>query len=75
MFEPNPKLASDSNEHQCHTDGVRILPSPQYVTIGLPPGFNGCRLNVVYHDGKSKGLRISKRVAEVLLALGYSEEG
>lgn len=75
MFEPNENLPSASSEHACHTDGVRILPKMQHVTVGLPPGFNGCRLNVIYHDGESKGLRISKKVAEVLLAQGFPAEG
>lgn len=75
MFKPDSKLPSDSNEHACYAQGVRILPKVQSVTVGLPPGFNGCRLNVTYHDGQSKGLRVSKRVAEVLLAKGWPAEG
>ena len=75
MFKADHDLPSDSYEHACHTRGVRVLPKPQSVSVGLPPGFDGCRLNVVFHDGKSKGLRISRRVAEVLLAQGFSAEG
>jgi len=69
---PNPKLPSDSGNHAFITTGVRLLPKPQSVQVGLsgPP-----RLNVVFHDGESKGLRISKRLAEVLIALGFSYEG
>ena len=75
MFRPDPELASDSNDHACFTKGVRVLPKPQLIDVGLPPAFDGCRLNVVYHDGVSKGLRISKRVAEVLIAQGFAAEG
>lgn len=76
MFKrPDRSLPSDSSLHSFHTKGVRVLPKPQNVQIGLPPGFNGCRLNVIHYDGITKGLRISKRVAEVLLALGFSAEG
>ena len=65
-FKPNPRLPSDSKEHACRTKGVRIIPKPRSLSIGLPPSFNGCRLNVVYHDGLCNSLRVSKRVAEVL---------
>ena len=75
MFRPNKKLPSTSNQHACRTKGVRILPKPQFVTVGLPPGFNKCCLNVVYHDGICRSYTISKKVAEVLSANGISTEG
>jgi len=75
LFKPDSTLPSDSNLHCCHTRGVRVLPKPRDVSVGLPPGFNGCRLNVTYHDGRCVGLRISKRVAEILLARGFGAEG
>lgn len=73
---PNPELPSDSSFHAFICSGVRLLPKPQSVQVGLPSqSSSGCRLNVVFHDGENRGLRISKRTAEVLIALGFSYEG
>jgi len=72
---PKTDLPSDSWAYDCITDGVRNLPKPQSITVGLPPGFKGCRLNVVYHDGQTKSMVISKRVAEVIIASGIPTEG
>ena len=58
-----------------HTKGVRELPKPQTVVVGLTPGFSKCCLNVLDHENMSKSLPISKAVAEVLLSLGFSSEG
>jgi copper chaperone CopZ len=57
------------------TKGVRKLATPQSVQIGLPPGFKTMVLNVVYADGKVKTLKISKAVAEALIAYGFNYEG
>jgi len=58
-----------------HVKGVRKLSEPLSAQVGLPPGFSGCRFNVVSHDGTTESLPISKRMAEVLLSLGFSVEG
>lgn len=57
-----------------HTSGVRVMPKPLSMSVGLPPGFNGCRLNVRY-PSEFNSLRISKRVAEALIASGMPHEG
>ena len=55
--------------------GVRQLPNqdrpPQ---IMLPPDSQGCRL-VITRNGNTELLRISKRVAEELIAANFSWEG
>lgn len=62
----------DSQDYHMMAKGVRIIPKAQNVQINLPNGNDSCRLDVIHHDGSSKGYRISKRVAEVLIAEGYS---
>ena len=62
----------DSQDYLCYSKGVRIIPKSQNIQINLPNGNDGCRLDVIHHDGSSKGYRISKRVAEVLISEGYS---
>ena len=67
-LEPKEDLPSDSKEHWVISNGVRHLPKPQHLTVTVND--EGCRLCVGYHDGVNKALRISKRVAEVLIADG-----
>ena len=50
------------------TDGVSEILKPQYVQVGLPPGFPKTVLNVVFADGTAEGLPISKKGAEELIA-------
>jgi hypothetical protein len=57
------------------TEGVRKLPKPQSVQVGLTPGFKQTVLNVVHQDGTAESLPISKKVAETLIAKGMSYEG
>ncbi len=56
--------------------GVKRIPKPQYIQVILPSSrFRKCSLNVVYKDNSSAILPISKKVAEVLIANGFSYEG
>jgi len=57
------------------TKDVPKLDEPQFVQVGLPPAFDGCRLNTTFADGTTKSLRISKIVAAVLIAQGTPYEG
>jgi len=64
------------------TDGVRKLPKPQAISIGLPKVLAGdkwrCRnpvLNVVDAKGASRSFKISKKVAEALISTGIGYEG
>lgn len=61
----------DSQDYHLISKGVRAIPKAQNIQIGLDRQ-DGCRLNVIHHDGSSKGYRISKRVAEVLISEGYN---
>ncbi len=52
--------------------GVREIEKPD--NVGITIDFNGrCRLDVL-ENGDSRGLPISQKVAEVLIALGFSFE-
>lgn len=53
------------------TKGVRKLDKPQNVQVQLTPS-KKAMLVVVYADGQSLTLPISKKVAEVLIANGTS---
>ena len=65
----------DVKEVKMIAAGIRQLPKqdrpPQ---IMLPPDSQGCRL-VITRNGNSELLRISKRVAEELIAALFSWEG
>ena len=58
-----------------YAKGIRKIKRPRNVQIGLPPAFNPPTLNVCHADGTVECLKISKRVAEVLLARGFNYEG
>ena len=51
------------------TEGIRQLPKSS-LSIGLPPAFPRCVLIVTTTEGDVEELRISKRVAEELIATG-----
>jgi len=56
-------------------DRVRKMDKPQSMSIGLPTTFRTCILNVVDADGTARALKISRLVAEVLIASGFPHEG
>jgi hypothetical protein len=56
-------------------DGIEKLEKPQNVQVGTEPGWKKPVLNVLFADGTSKGFRISKKVAEALIASGMGYEG
>lgn len=55
--------------------GIRTLPEPQDVSVLISPTGGSPELCVVTHDGDSVGFRISKKVAEVLIAYGIPYQG
>ncbi len=55
--------------------GINADKKCSHVQVGMPPGFEKVCLNVMYGNGSSEGLPISKKVACCLIDIGIGVEG